>query len=160
MAGERPGTIGAVKPATGDLPALPERLAALVDAWVCNETDRGRHATLFGRGDDARLGAAVYVGRTFAGREDEGFGNPIHLRRGAPRAATLVAYFDWAQGPSLRAATLRRRLDAGELTGRPLSCWCHPEPCHAWLLCGWANGAVGDVAAWVEELRRSPAPLR
>lgn len=147
------GTIGGVRAETGDLPALPERLAELVDVYVCNESDRGRPATLFGRGDDQRLGAALYVGRTFAGREDEGFGNPLRARRGEPRGATLVAYFDWAQGPSMRAATLRRRIAAGELTGRPLSCWCHPQPCHAWLLCGWANGAHSDVAVWVDELR-------
>lgn len=137
-----------------DLELLPERLASLVSQWVLNERDRGRPADLFGGGGgDDRFAEAVYVGRSFAGRVGVGFGNPVPLQPGAARRSTLVKYFEWVQGPSREARYLRTRIRAGELTGRPLSCWCHPSACHAWLLCGWANSAAADVEVWVERLR-------
>lgn len=128
---------------------LPARLDELVRRFVVNEADRRRPPDLFGGGADERFADAVYVGRDFAGRIDTGWGNPMRLGRRS-RGEVLVAYTRWLCSAPATPVELRARLDAGELTGRVLSCWCHPQPCHAWVLAGFANGAGDEVCAWVE----------
>jgi hypothetical protein len=130
---------------------LPATLRELVDRWVLNERDRGLPPGLFHAGDTGQFADATYVGRTFAGRIDGGWGNPFRARRDGTHEA-IVEHHRWLTGPATAAVALRRRLAAGELTAVHLSCWCHPQPCHAWTLCGLANGAGDDVATWIAAL--------
>lgn len=136
-----------------DLELLTPNLRALVERFVVNERDRGRPTDLFGGGDGGRFDAAVYVGRDFAGRVDVGFGNPVSASGVGGKFDALLGFFEFFQGPSLRARELRARVRSGELSDRVLSCWCHPRACHAWMLCGWANGAASEVALFADRLR-------
>jgi hypothetical protein len=76
---------------------------------------------------------AIYVGRAVLSRglADSPFGNPYKLARDATpadRAEVIQKYRSWLLGQR----ELLRRLH--ELRGRPLACWCAPEPCHANVL--------------------------
>jgi hypothetical protein len=97
----------------------------------------------------------LYIGRDFRGYRDQGFGNPLRLRKDRPleRAALLVAYWDWLNGTSPRACAVRRRARAGELTGKVLGCWCAGKGiCHGHLLAGVAAGQIEAVRRWVSAL--------
>jgi hypothetical protein len=116
--------------------------AALIDTHVLNEVDRRR--------DPRRFDAATYVGRTFAGRVDAGFGNPIRLRDD-----TIDGRLDCLErlnSSDRAAAAVRRRVRAGELDG-DLACWCHPDPCHAWILTLCAHGHHAAVHDWAQRRR-------
>jgi hypothetical protein len=139
-----------MEPDCGALPLLTDDLARLVAELVVNETWRGRPASLLGAGDDSDLDGSVYIGRDFAGRVDQGWGNPINSN---DKATVLTGYLDWLLGDTRSAQDVRARLEAGELTGMKLACWCQPEPCHGWILAGFANGLEEETIAWVERVR-------
>lgn len=142
----RAGTVGCVSTPrrVGPAPTLfdpdppsieiPDVLAVVFDRVV--NVSHGGHAD-------------VYIGRTFAGRVDEGFGNSATFVAGDSRLDAIVGYYDWLVSPA--GATVRAR--AGELTGVTLGCWCAPEPCHGWILAAYAAGLTAELAAWVGELR-------
>lgn len=96
----------------------------------------------------------VYVGRTFAGRVGDGWGNPVSLEQDtdSARARVLVSYFTWLQSNDARARKIRARIRAGELDGAVLSCWCAPKLCHGMILAGLAAGLVPETKAWVAQL--------
>lgn len=97
----------------------------------------------------------IYIGRDFAGRQDVGFGNPIKLRADSPgqRVKVLVSYWGWLNGPSKQATDVRKRIRAGELTGKTLACWCAGKGlCHGHILAGLANGFVEETKGWIEAL--------
>ena len=103
----------------------------------------------------------IYIGRTFAGRVDEGFGNPLRLRDDTPagRARLIADYWAWLNGPSVRARRVRGRIRAGELTGRVLGCWCAGRGfCHGHILAALAAGAVEQARAWAAELDIATRP--
>ena len=94
---------------------------------------------------------AVYIGRRAPGLRCSPFHNPF--RAGTPGYETatdaVAAYEQWlaygttvpypAPGESKRLAALRddvlARIEAGELTGRDLACWCREDrPCHGDVL--------------------------
>lgn len=105
----------------------------------------------------------VYIGRTFAGRRDQGWGNPIRAGHGdAARRRAVVGFFHWLQGPSAQARSLRARIRAGELTDRRLGCWCASDPwwetpCHGHVLAALANRQVPALKAWIAALERLDA---
>jgi hypothetical protein len=103
----------------------------------------------------------IYIGRTFAGRTDIGFGNPLRLRHEgeAPRAELLVAYWAWLNGSDARARAVRRRVRAGELAGQVLGCWCAGKGlCHGYVLAGLANGDPQIVKNWIAQLALALRP--
>ncbi len=59
--------------------------------------------------------------------------NPFHLGRHGDRAAIIAAYREHLDhSPGLKA-------NLGELRGKVLLCWCHPDPCHGDVLCERVN---------------------
>ena len=72
-----------------------------------------------------QLAKAVYVGRPTK------WGNPFVIGRDGDRAEVIRRYRLWIG---------TQRLDARELAGKDLVCWCAPEPCHADVLLEMANG--------------------
>ena len=97
----------------------------------------------------------VYVGRTFAGRVDVGFGSPFPVGRETPaeRLAVVRRYFTWLNGSGAAASALRSRLRSGELDGLTLACWCAPKLCHGHILAALAAGHADVVKA---ALRSAP----
>ncbi len=71
---------------------------------------------------------AVYVGRPTQ------WGNPFLIDRFNTREGVIEKYRDW-----LDDQIALGRLDPQELHGRPLTCWCSPNPCHADRLLELAN---------------------
>jgi len=71
---------------------------------------------------------AVYVGRPSK------WGNPYKIGRDGTREEVIAKYADWLDG-----AIANSLLDPDELTGKDLSCWCAPLPCHADVLLEMAN---------------------
>ena len=97
----------------------------------------------------------IYIGRDFRGYRDQGFGNPLHLRRETPlaRAEVLVTYWGWLNCDVPKARSVRRRIRAGELTGKVLGCWCAGKGlCHGHVLAGLAANRVEIVRSWVADL--------
>jgi hypothetical protein len=99
----------------------------------------------------------VYIGRDFRGYADQGFGNPLHLKKESllARAEILVAYWGWLNCDVPKAASVRRRVRSGELGGKVLGCWCAGKGlCHGHVLAGLALGRVEAVRLWVADLSR------
>ena len=76
------------------------------------------------------------------------WGNPFRIGEHGSRAEVVARY----------RADLWRRIRAGEialadlaaLDGRPLACWCAPEPCHGEVLAraaAWAAARLGNREA-------------
>lgn len=64
----------------------------------------------------------VYIGRPSK------WGNPFVIGVHGTRADVIKKYDEWIRTrPELMAAI-------GELKGKRLGCWCHPEPCHGDVL--------------------------
>jgi hypothetical protein len=98
----------------------------------------------------------VYIGRTFAGRTGESWGNPVKLGEESPegRARVIVNYWKWLNGPSGAACSVRSRIRTGELDGKVLACWCAGKGlCHGFVLAGLADGLVDEVKGWVSDLQ-------
>ena len=97
----------------------------------------------------------VYIGRDFRGYRDQGFGNPLKLRKEGrlARAELLVAYWGWLNCDVPKARSVRRRIRAGELTGKVLGCWCASKGlCHGHVLAGLALGRIEEVRSWMASL--------
>jgi hypothetical protein len=104
---------------------------------------------------------AVYIGRAAPGLPRSPFHNPFKLNDtlGAETVADVLAiYENWLAyghtapyprpGESARLAAIRdealRRIEAGEVTGRDVACWCREgNPCHGDVLLR----AVEEIAA-------------
>jgi len=64
----------------------------------------------------------VYIGRPSK------WGNPFVIGEDGSRMVVLKKYLEWiVQQPQLLA-------QLGELKGKVLGCWCHPDPCHGDIL--------------------------
>lgn len=72
---------------------------------------------------------AVYIGRTFAGWQDQGWGNPIRLSPQISREDAIQLYRVWLE---LHPEVIERAVQ--ELKGKTLVCWCAPEACHGDVL--------------------------
>jgi hypothetical protein len=100
----------------------------------------------------------VYAGRAFAGRPDQGWGNPHRMRGNSSRAraAAIAGYWQTLQErPALLEA-------ARALSGQRIGCWCAPLPCHGHLLAAVASGLDDVAAQWAADLSEfaRTAPLR
>jgi hypothetical protein len=92
----------------------------------------------------------VYVGRAAPrlGLPASPFANPFRIGPDGGRTDVIERYRSWILGrPDL---LLRLR----ELRGRPLACWCAPEPCHADVL-----AALVDADEILDELKASGVSL-
>lgn len=70
----------------------------------------------------------VYIGRSFKGFTNEGWGNPYRVTSERPVEQVVRLYEEYIRGkPELMA-----RLP--ELVGKRLGCWCAPDPCHGNVL--------------------------
>lgn len=139
--------MGAVQLDLFDTFELPEPDADLRRLWdtVCVNVARQRTAP----------GDIIYVGRTFGGWVDIGFGNPFPISSDTVRgrAEVLVTYTRWLDSDNERARAVRGGLSA--LAGNRLGCWCWPKLCHAQVLAGYANGYGTITRHWVAELEQS-----
>lgn len=72
---------------------------------------------------------AIYVGRGTP------WGNPFKIGRDGDRA-TVIAKF---RAKVEAMPEQQRRHWLKDLRGRPLLCWCAPQPCHADVLLEYAN---------------------
>lgn len=113
---------------------------ALRDGWavVVNVRRNGPHKHLVPWLQSA--GLLTYVGHAGPRHSwpESDFANPFLRRAAADRPGMVRRYRDWLHG---RAALLGR-IEAGELTGRALGCWCAPQPCHADVLADEVNRLV------------------
>jgi hypothetical protein len=111
---------------------------------------------------------AVYIGRSAPGLPRSPFHNPFKLNTpGCESVAdVLVVYENWLAyghtapyprpGESARLAAIREealtRIEAGELTGRDVACWCREgSPCHGDILLRAVEEITGGVHRTVEE---------
>lgn len=82
-----------------------------------------------------RSGYDVYIGRTMRDVRftNRGWGNPFHMTRQTAdggRETAIAQYRTWV----MRQPRLLARIDAGELDGKRLGCWCKPADCHGDVL--------------------------
>ena len=73
---------------------------------------------------------AVYVGRPSK------WGNPFKISKTLTRDDVIQKYEDRI------VANIQNNpivYDLSELKGKDLVCWCHPQPCHAYILLKLAN---------------------
>ncbi|MFC4004360.1 DUF4326 domain-containing protein [Prauserella oleivorans] len=74
----------------------------------------------------------VYVGHSGNRHSwpESDFANPFVKEAKTDRDAMIRHYREYLEG----RPELVGRLQAGELSGRALGCWCAPQPCHADVL--------------------------
>jgi hypothetical protein len=96
--------------------------------------------------DRERAPGFVYVGRAAPrlGLAESPFANPFRIGPDGGRTDVIQRYRSWI----LDRPDLLLRLH--ELRGRPLACWCAPEPCHADVL-----APLVDADEILDELKAS-----
>jgi len=95
----------------------------------------------------------VYIGRSFAGRHDSGWGNPHAMRANSLKARIEAVCAYW---PTIE----RRRDGLPDLAGNILGCWCSPRLCHGHLLAAAASpGTYEQAHAWMQSLAMQGARL-
>lgn len=74
----------------------------------------------------------------FVGRPSR-WGNPFKIGRDGTREEVIDKYAAWVvQQPHLMAAL-------GELKGKTLLCYCHPQACHGDVLAALADKGINDA---------------
>lgn len=68
----------------------------------------------------------VYIGRTFGGYEDQGFGNPFPF--GGSRTRSIAMFKSYFYDRVKNDPAFKQRVE--ELRGKTLGCWCKPLSCH------------------------------
>lgn len=89
----------------------------------------------------------VYIGRTFGGYENQGWGNPFPISPACSRELAVERYRKFL----LKNDALL--LCIPELRGKLLGCWCHPEPCHGDVLVALASLTDQELANLMGERR-------
>lgn len=100
--------------------------------------------------DRGKAPGVIYVGRAAPrlGLPASPFANPFRIGPDGGRTDVIQRYRSWLLGrPDLL-------LRLHELRGRPLACWCAPEPCHADVL-----ATLVDADEILDELRASGVSL-
>lgn len=95
------------------------------------------HSDEFGEAADCNK---VYIGRTFGGWENTGWGNPFPISPVRNREQAIEQYRKWL----LQNDKLLARIP--ELRGKLLGCWCSPEPCHGHVLAALAGLTDEELA--------------
>src|SRR5579859_1835782 len=88
------------------------------------------HSDAFALADDRNK---VYIGRTFGGWVNQGWGNPFPISPTCNREQAIEKF----RLHVLQDDKMLRRIP--ELRGKLLGCWCHPEPCHGEVLVALAS---------------------
>jgi hypothetical protein len=113
---------------------------ALLDGWpvVVNVRKSGPHRNLVPwLVETGRLRYVGHAGPRHSWPESD-FANPFLREAALDRPGMVRHYRDWLDAQP----DLLRRIDAGELTGLALGCWCAPQACHADVLAEKVNRRV------------------
>lgn len=76
------------------------------------------------------------------------FGNPFKIGKKYTRGQCIRAYIIW-----FKASKSLQRKAREQLTGKRLGCYCHPQACHANVLCMYVEGASWrEISAWANKI--------